>query len=82
MNDWYCDERGHIFVPSSGVPYLEARRIARDQAPLLSGDNGFVLRYENKRDIELTDHETGCRCKNDGCNLRTEPCWVFMVGER
>ena len=79
---WYCDEAGHIFVPAASTAYLDARRTAKAQAPLMLGDGPASVRYEGRRDITLTDHEIGCRCGADGCNLRAEACWVFMAEER
>jgi hypothetical protein len=79
---WYCDEAGHIFVPAAGVAYLDARMVAKSNASLMIGDGPSGVRYEGRRDIVLTDHEIGCRCGADGCNLRTESCWVFMTEER
>jgi hypothetical protein len=76
--DWYVTEdMSTEFVPVRTTPsYAQARHVASVHAREIGGD-WTRIKYRGRRDVELTDHEAGCDCDKDGCNRRTEPCYVF-----
>jgi hypothetical protein len=74
----YVNDGGEMFIPVRLTSYLEARRAAQSLAIEMLGTDYSSLIYNGKGPVEITDHEEGCTCDEEGCNRRSEICWKFQ----
>jgi hypothetical protein len=75
----FIDDDGSYWVPVAAAKYLEARRAAHSLAQECLGSDFEGLKYNGRKTVWLTDHEAGCTCEAEGCNLREELCWEFFA---